>query len=84
MVDGDVFEARVEHGGVEQHEAHVSAGDGGDVGGVDAGRVGEVVEGADGVVDAHADEGLVDEQGAQAGEVHVAEDGGLGLFGAGG
>src|ERR1700733_6693739 len=37
VVDGDVFEARVEHCGVEQDQAEVAAGLGGDLVGVDSG-----------------------------------------------
>ncbi len=83
VVDGDVFEAGVEDGGVEEDEAEVAGGFGGDLVGVDGGAAGHEVDGCDDVVDAEAKEGFADEFGAEFGEVEGAEDGGFGLFSAG-
>jgi len=60
VVDGDVFEARVERGGVEEDQAEVARGLGGDLVGVACGAVLHEVDGGDDVVDAEANEGLAD------------------------
>jgi hypothetical protein len=80
VVDGDVFEARVEHGGVEEHEAEMARGLGGDLVGVAGGAALHEVDSCDDVVDAEAEEGFAYEFSAEFGEVEGAEDGGFGLF----
>ena len=82
MVDGDVFDARVKDGGVEEDEAEVTGGFCGDLVGVDGGADGHEVDGRDDIVDPEAKEGFADEFGAKFGEVKGAEDGGFGLFNA--
>ena len=61
VVDGDVFEARIEDGGVKQDEAEVAAGLCGDLVGIDGGAARHEVDGGDDVVDAQAEEGFADE-----------------------
>ena len=64
VVDGDVLEAWVEDCGVEEDEAEVSGGLGGDLIGV-AGRAAlHEIDSGDDVVDAHAEEGFADKFGA--------------------
>ena len=69
MVDRDVFEAGVENGGVEEDEAEVAAGLGGDLVGVACGAALHEVDGGDDVVDAEAEEGFAYKFGAEFGEV---------------
>ena len=82
VVDGDVLDAGVECGRVEQDEAEMTAGLRGDLVGIDRGAVGGEVDGGDDVVDAEAEEGPAYEFGAELGEIEGTEDGGFGLFGA--
>ncbi len=69
MVDGDVPQTRVENGGMQQNEAHVPAGNGGDACGVHVGAVGQVIGGADDIVDAHADECAANESGTETEQI---------------
>jgi hypothetical protein len=80
VVDGDVFEARVKHCGVEQHETEVAAGLGGDLVGVDGGAAGGEVDSCYHVIDAEAEEGFAHEFGTEFSEVEGAEDRGFCLF----
>src|SRR5260370_42019999 len=58
VVDGDVFEAEIERGGVEEDEAEVGAGLRGDLIWVACGAALHEVDGCDDVVDAEAEEGF--------------------------
>jgi len=69
VVDGDVFEAGVERGGVEEDEAEMAAGLGADLVGVACGAAPHEVDGCDDVVDAEAEKGFAGEFGAEFGEV---------------
>ena len=60
VVDGDVLDARVEDGSVEQDEAKVAAGLGGDLIRVSGGAALHEVDGCDDVVDAEAEESFAD------------------------
>ena len=69
MVDGDVFEAGVERGGVEEDEAEMAAGLGGDLVGVACGTTLHEIHRCDDVIDAEAEESSAGEFGAEFGEV---------------
>ncbi len=80
VVDGDVFEAGVERGGVEEDQAEVTACLGGDLICVAGGAALHEVDSGDDVVDAEAEERFAHKFGAEFGEVEGAKDGGFGLF----
>ena len=81
-VNGDVFYAAIEGGGVEEDEAEVPGGLSGDLVGVDCGAAGGEADGRDDVIDPEAEEGFAGEFCTEFGEVEGAENGRFGLFGA--
>jgi hypothetical protein len=69
--------------GMEQDQAEVAAGQRSDIARVDIRATGEIVERADHIIDAHAQEGFADQFSTKLGEIEGAKDGRFGLFDAG-
>ena len=65
MIDRDVAQPRIENSGMQQNKTHVFTRNRGDSAGVDIGPSGEIINSADHIVDAHAEEGFPDKVGAQ-------------------